>query len=144
MLVHRKPAEMSPSALDALLAVELEAVSVEEWPGCKTGVGGDSWDTDRTQRGLDAPVEAAANTATGERRMSEKKVEVAVVGVGSEARNDAVSLGNDGVKMRKTLLPACGIGCCWRPRGNLLWRVVRGRQRMNRSSVCRDNAWQVG
>ena len=120
LLVHGKPAEVSASALDALFGIELEAVAVEEWPGRKTDVGGDARRSNGTQRGLDAPIETAANSAAGKRGMSEEKVEVAVVGVGSEAREHAVRLGDDGVKPRQTLLPACGIGWDWGPRGNLL------------------------
>jgi len=52
--------------------------------------------------------------------MSEKKVEVAIVCVGSETRKATVRLGNDGVKMGKTLLPTCGVWWNWRPRSNLL------------------------
>jgi hypothetical protein len=53
-------------------------------------------------------------------------------------------LGDDGVKMRKTLPPACGVGWNWRPRGNLVRRVVGRCQRANRSGVNLDNVWQVG
>ena len=56
--------------------------------------------------------------------MSEKKVEVAIEGVGSETRKNTVSLGYDGVKMRKTLPPACDIRWNWCPRGDLLGRVI--------------------
>ena len=85
-LVHDEPAEISPSAFDALLSVELKTVAVEEWPGGKAGMGGDSGDSKRAHRRLDVLVEPGGNTATGERGMSEKKVEVASVGVGSKAR----------------------------------------------------------
>jgi hypothetical protein len=85
LLVHGKPAEVCASALDTLFGVELEAVTVEERSGHKTGVGGDTWRTNGKQRGLNAPVEPAGHTATGKRGLSEKKVKVAVVGIGSEA-----------------------------------------------------------
>ena len=91
LLVHGKPPEVGASALDTLFVVELEAVAVEEWPGCKTGVGGESLGTERTQHGLDAVVKPGGNTATGKRGMSEKKVEVAVVRVGSEAREHSAT-----------------------------------------------------
>jgi hypothetical protein len=77
LFVHRKPAEVNASALDALLCIELEAVTVEEWPGDKTGAGRNSQGADRTQCRLDALVEAGGNTTTGKSGMSEKKVEVA-------------------------------------------------------------------
>src|SRR5438477_4524524 len=85
LLVHSKPAEIYASALDALFAVELEAVAVEEQSGRKTGEGSNTWNTNGKQRGLNALVEPAGHTATGKRGLSEKKVQVAVVGVGSEA-----------------------------------------------------------
>jgi len=142
--VHGEPAEVNASALDALLCIELEAVAVEEWPAGKTGMGRNSLGADRTQCRLDAPVEAAGNTTTGKSGMSEKKVEVAIVCVGSETRKNIVRLGDDGVKMRKTLPPSCCIGWNWRPRGNLVRRVVGRCQRANRSGVNLDDAWQVG
>ena len=40
LLVHGKPSEVSAAALDALLAVELEAVAVEERSCSKTGKSG--------------------------------------------------------------------------------------------------------
>ena len=144
LLVHGKPTEVSASALDAFLGVELEAVAVEEWSGRQTGVGGDTWSANGQQPGLDALVETTGNTPTGERGMSEKKVEVAIMGVGSEAGENAVRLGDDGVKPRQALLPACGIRWDWCPRGNLLRRVIRRSQRADRSGVGLDNAWQVG
>jgi hypothetical protein len=124
LLVHGKAAEVSATALDELLAVELEAMAVEEWPRRETSEGGNFRDVNRAQCGLDAMVKAAGNTATGERGMSEKKVEVAVVGVASETREHPVRLGDDSVKTRKTLLPSYGIGWDWSPRRNLLRRVV--------------------
>ncbi len=42
--------------------------------------------------------------------MSEEEIEVAIMGVGSKACENAVRLGNDGVKVRKTLLPAPDMG----------------------------------
>jgi hypothetical protein len=124
LFVHGESAEVSASALDALLCIDLEAVAVEEWPGGKTGVGRNSRGADRTQCRLDTLVEAGSHTTTGKSGMSEKKVEVALVCVGNETRKNTVRLGDDGVKMRKTLLPACGVGWNWRPRGNLLRRIV--------------------
>ena len=91
MLVHGKAAQVNASTLDALLGIQLEAVAVEEWPGGKTGVGGNFRGADRTQCRLDALVEARGNTTTGKSGMSEKKVEVAVVCVGSETRKNAVN-----------------------------------------------------
>ena len=88
-------------------------------------------------------VEVGGNTATGERGMSEKKIEVAIKGVGSEARKNAIRLGDNGVKMRKTPPPACGIGWNWCPRGDLLGRLVERCQRANRSGVNLHDAWQV-
>jgi hypothetical protein len=142
--VHDEPAEVSASALDPLLCIELEAVAIEEWPRGKTGVGRNSRGADRTQCQLDALVEPGGNTTTSKSGMSEKKVEVAVVCVGSETCKATVRLGDDGVKMRKALLPASGVGWNWRPRSNLLRRVVRRCQRPNRSGVNLHNAWQVG
>ena len=138
--MHGIPAEVSASTLDALFGVEVEAVAVEEWPRGETDVGGDTRRTNGTQRGLDALIEFAGNTMTGKRGMSEKKVEVAVVGVGSKARKLAARLGDDGVEMRKTLPPACGIGWNGSPRSNLLRRVVARRQRANRSGVSLNDA----
>ena len=108
--MHGEPAEVSASALDALLSIELEAVAIEEWPGGKTGVGRNSRSPDRTQCRLDALVEPGGNTTTGKSGMSEKKVEVAVVCVGSETRKNTVRLGDDGMKMRKTLLQRAASG----------------------------------
>jgi hypothetical protein len=68
LFVHGEPAEVSTSALDALLCIELEGAAVEEWPGGKTGVGGNSRGADRTQGRLDALVEAGGNTTTGKKR----------------------------------------------------------------------------
>jgi len=142
--MHSEPAEVSASALDAFLGIQLETITVEERAGGKTGVGGNSRGTDHTQCRLDALVEAGGNTTTGKSGMSEKKVEVAVVCVGSETRKDAVRLGDDGVKIREALLPACDVWWNWRPRSDLLRRVVRCRQRANRSGVNLHDAWQVG
>ena len=100
LLMHRKSAEKKPSAFDAFLAIELKALAVEEWPGGKTGDGCDSLDVDCTQCRFDALVEARGNTATGKRGVSEKKVEVAVGCVGSEAHENAARLGYNSVKMR--------------------------------------------
>ena len=118
--MHGKPAKVGASALDALFGIELETVAVEKCPGCKTDVSGDARRLDDTQRGFDALIETAGNSSSGKRRMSEKKVEVAVVGVGSEAREHAIRLGDDGMKPHQTLLPAFSIGWDWGPRGNLL------------------------
>ena len=144
LLVHGKPSEISATALDALLAVELEAVAVEEGSCGKTGKSGNLRDANGAQRGLDAMVKAAGDTATSEHWMSEEKVEVAVERVGSEACEEAVRLGNDGVKVSQAFLPAFGIRWDWCPRGNLLWRIVGRGQRANRSGISLDNAWQVG
>jgi hypothetical protein len=119
-LVHSEPAKVGTSTFDAFLCVDFEAVAVEEGPSAKTGVGRDSWNPECTQRRLDALVEAGRNTTTGKSRMSEDKVEVTVACVGNETRKNAVTLSNDGVKMRKSLLPACGVGWNWCPRGNLV------------------------
>ena len=144
LLVHGKPSEVSATALDALLAVELEAVAVEERSCGKTGKSGNPRGANRVQRGLDAMVKAACDTATSERRMSEEKVEVAVERIRSEACEDAVRLGDDGMKVSQAILPACGIRWDWCPRGNLLWRIVGRCQRANRSGISLDHAWQVG
>ena len=71
------------------------------------------------------------------------RVEVAVMCVGSETRKNTVGLGAAGVKVRKTLLPACGVGWNWCPRGSLVRRVAGRCQRANRSGVNVDDAWQV-
>ena len=142
--MHGKPSEVSATALDALLAVELEAVAVEEGSCGKTGKSGNLRGANGAQRGLDAMVKAASNTATSERRMSEEKVEVTVEHVGSEACEEAVRLSNDGVKVSQASLPACGIRWGWRPRGNLLWGIVGRCQQANRSRISLDNAWEVG
>jgi hypothetical protein len=144
LLVHGKAAEVSASALDALLAIELEAMAVEKWPGSKTGVGGNSDGADGPQRGLHAQVKSGADTATDKRGMSVKKVEIAVVCVGSKARENAVRFGDDSVKMSETLLPARDIGRDRRPRRNLFRRIERRCQRANRSGVSFDDVRQVG
>jgi hypothetical protein len=59
-LVHGKPSEVSATALDALLAVEFEAVAVEERSSGKTGKSGYPWDANRAQRGLDPMVKVVA------------------------------------------------------------------------------------
>lgn len=142
--MHGKPSEVSATALDALLAVELEAVAVEEGSCGKTGKSGNLRGVNGAQRGLDAMVKAAGDTATSERRMSEEKIEVAVERVGSEACEEAVRLGNDGVKVSQAFLPACGIRWDWCPRGNLLWGIVGRCQQANRSRIDLDNSWEVG
>ena len=83
--MHGKPSEVSATALDALLSVELEAVAVEEGSCSKAGESGNLRDVNGAQHGLDAMVQAAGDTVTSERWMSEEKVEVAVERVGSEA-----------------------------------------------------------
>ena len=142
--MHGKPSEVSATALDALLAVELEAVAVEEGSCGKAGKSGNLRGANGAQGGLDAMVKGAGDTVTSERWMSEEKVEVAVERVRSEACEEAVRLGNDGVKVRQALLPACGIRWDWCPRGNLLWGIVRRRQHANRSRISLDNAWEIG
>jgi len=82
--MHGKAAEVGASALSVLLRIELEAVAVEEWPRGKTRVGGNSLHADATQCGRDAAVEVSGHTNDGQSGMSEKKVEVAVVCIGSE------------------------------------------------------------
>ena len=76
--------------------------------------------------------------------MSEEKVEVAVERVGSEACEEAVRLGNDGVKVSQAFSPACRIRWAWCPRGNLLWGIVGRRQHANRSRISLDNACDIG
>lgn len=142
--MHGKPSEVSATALDALLAVELEAVAVEEGSCGKAGKSGNLRGANGAQRGLDAMVKAAGDTVTSERWMSEEKVEVAVERVGSEACEEAVRLGNDGVKVSQAFLPACGIRWDWCPRGNLLWGIVGRRQQANRSRISLDNACDIG
>jgi len=142
--VHGKPSEVSATALDALLSVELEAVAVEEGSCSKAGESGNLRDVNGAQHGLDAMVQAAGDTVTSERWMSEEKVEVAVERVGSEACEEAIRLGNDGVKVSQAFLPACGIRWDWCPRGNLLWGIVGRCQQANRSRISLDNAWEVG
>jgi len=141
--VHGKPSEVSATALDALLAVELEAVAVEEGASGKTGESGNLRGVNGAQRGLDAMVQAAGDTVTSERWMSEEKVEIAVERVGSEACEEAVRLGNDGVKVSQAFLPACRIRD-WCPRGNLLSGIVGRCQHANRSRISLDNSWEVG
>ena len=142
--MHGKPSEVSATALDALLAVELEPVAVEEGSCGKTGKSGNLRGLNGAQRGLDAMVKAAGDTVTSERWMSEEKVEVAIERVGSEACEEAVRLGNDGVKVSQAFLPACGIRWDWRPRGNLLRGIVGRCQHANRSCISLDNAWEIG
>src|SRR4029077_20074141 len=144
LLVHGKPSEVSATALDGLLAIELEAVAVEKGSRGKTGKSGNLRGANGALRGLDAMIKAAGDTATTERWMSEEKVEVAVERVGSEACEAAVRLGNDGVKVSQAFLPACRISWDWCPRGNLLWGIVGRCQHANRSRISLDNAWEVG
>jgi hypothetical protein len=141
--VHGKPSEVSTTALHALLAVELKAVAVEEGSCGNAGNSGNLRGVNGAQRGLDAMVKAAGDTATSERWMSEEKVEVAVERVRSEACEEAVRLGNDGVKVSQAFLPAFGIRWDWCPRGNLLWGIVGRCQQANRSRISFDNSWEV-
>ena len=76
--------------------------------------------------------------------MSEDKVEVALACVGNETRKNTVILGDNGVKLRKSLLPARSVGRNGCPGGNLVRRVVGRCQRVNRSGVNLHDAWQVG
>ena len=142
--MHGKPSEVSATALDALLAVELEAVAVEEGSCGKAGKSGNLRGANCAQRGLDAIAKTAGDTVTSERWMSEEKVEVAVERVGSEACEEAVRLGNDGVKVSQAFSPACRIRWDWCPRGNLLWGIVGRCQHANRSRISLDNSWEVG
>ena len=142
--MHGKPSEVSATALDTLLAVELEAVAVKEGSCGKTGKSGNPRGVNGAQRGLDAMVEVAGDTVTSELWMSEEKVEVALERVGSEACEYAVRLGNDGVKVSQAFFPACGIRWDWCPRGNLLWAIVGCCQHANRSRISLDNAWEIG
>ena len=119
--MHSKPAQVGTPALNTLLAVQHEAVAVEECSCSKTGVRRHSRRTDRLQRRLDAMAKSAGNTATSECGMSEEKVEVAVVGVRSKTREHAIRLGDEGMKLRQALLPSGDIGRDWRPRGELFW-----------------------
>ena len=142
--MHGKPSEVSTTALRALLAVELKAVAVEEGSCGNAGNSGNLQGVNGAQRGLDAMVKAAGDTVASERWMSEEKVEVAVERVGSEACEEAVRLGNDGVKVSQAFLPAFGIRWDWCPRGNLLWGIVGRCQHANRSRISLDNSWEVG
>lgn len=144
LLMHDKPAEVNAPALDALLSIELKAVAVEEGPGGKTGMGGDSRDSERAQGRLDALVEFGGNAPTGKRGMGKKEVEVPIVSVGSETCENTVRLGDNGVKVTKPFLPARSIGRDGRPRRNLFGRVVRRCQSSNRSRISLDDALQVG
>ena len=59
LLVHGTPSEVSATALDALLAVELEAVALEEGSCSKAGKSGNLRGANGAKRGLDAMVKAA-------------------------------------------------------------------------------------
>jgi hypothetical protein len=142
--VHGKPSEVGTTALDALLAIELKAVAVEEGSCGKAGKSGNLRGVNGAQRGLDAMVQAAGDTATSERWMSEEKVEVTVERVGSKACEETVRVGNDGVKVSQAFLPACDIRWDWCPRGSLGWGIVGRCQHANRSCISLDNAWEIG
>ena len=122
--MHSEPAKVGTSTFDAFLCVDFEAVAVEEGPSGKTGVGRDSWNPECTQRRLDALVEPGGNTTTGKSGMSKKKVKVALACVGNETRKNTVILGDNGVKLGKSLLPARSVGWNGCPGGNLVRRVV--------------------
>ena len=123
--MHCEPEEVGASALDALLTMDLEALAIEERPGRKTDVGSNSHGINSTQSEFNALVKASGYTTPGKGGMGEEKVKVTLVGVRSEASENAVRLGDDGVKMSEALLPACGIRRSWCPRGNLLRREAR-------------------
>ena len=78
-----------PSGQTGGLAVR--ACNATLLPRGKTRVGGNSLHADGTQCGRDAAVEVSGHTNDGQSGMSEKKVEVAVVCVGSETRKNAVN-----------------------------------------------------
>src|SRR6266403_3564362 len=97
--MHGEAAKESASALDTLLAIDLETLAVEEWSRCKTGVGENSQGFGGAQGGLDAEIKPCRDAATCKGGMSEKEVEITVICVGSKARGNAVRLGNESVKM---------------------------------------------
>lgn len=121
LLVHGKAAEVSTSALDALLVIKLEAVAVEKGTSRETDVGADTWRSGGAQRRLHVPIEKAGNTAPSECGMSKEKVQVALERIRGETCDCAARLGDDGMQSSQTLLPSSGIGRARRPRGKLLW-----------------------
>ena len=127
--MHGKTAEVNATALNTLLTVESKAVMVEERSRGKTGVRGDSRDVSRAQRRLDTIVKFTGDTPTSKFGMSEEKVQVAIEGIRGETCDRAVRLGDDRMKPRQALLPSCGIAWDRRPRGKLLGRIIRRRQR---------------
>ena len=78
LLVHGKAAEVGTSALDAFLGIQLEIVAVEKWASDETDVGADMRRSDRTQRGIDAPIKKTGDTAPSEFGMGKEKVQIAV------------------------------------------------------------------
>lgn len=121
VFVHGKPTEVSTSAFDVLFGIKLETVAIEEWTGSQTDMGGNAGRRHSTQRRLGATIEMTGDAAPSECGMSEEKVQITLKGISSETCECAFRLGNDGVKLREALLPACGIGWNGCPRGELRW-----------------------
>ena len=95
--MHGESTQVHAATLDRLLRIDLEALAIKEWPGGPTGVRCYSGDG-RSQGGLDTLVKAGGHPVTREPGTREKKVEVALVGVGSETGENPVRLGDDGMK----------------------------------------------
>ena len=93
--MHGEPAQVNAATLDGLIRIELEAVAIKEWPGGQTGLRRHFGNGGRSQGGLDALVKAGGHPATRESGTGEKKVEITLVGIGSETRQDTVRLGED-------------------------------------------------
>ncbi len=142
--MHGEPPEQDSSALDALFRIHRERLLLEEGPCREAGVSGDARDTEKAQRRLNRLVEQAGYAASSVVGMSEKKVEVTIVGVGGKACQNAVRLGDHGIKSGQPLLPAPRIGCNRSPRRDLLRRIIRRGQLANRSGISLDEACQIG
>ncbi len=141
--MHCKPAEVSTSAFDTLLGIDLELAVIEKWTRRKTGMSANPRDASSTQRALNTEIKPRSNTATREIGMSEKEVKITFERVGSKARENTVKFGDDRVKKSQTLLPTGGIRWDWSPGRNLFRCVILRGQRANRRGINFDYSWQV-
>jgi len=123
--MHGEATELNALALDEFFRIDLESMALEEGPGRKTCLGENARDSDGAQCGLHEEVEPGGDAAPGEGGVGVQKVEMAVVLVGSEARENAVLLGDDGAERGEPLLPARNILREGSPGCKLLRIVIR-------------------
>ena len=144
LLVHCVAAQLSASALDPFFDINLKPTALEERSGGQTRLREDPRYGGGAQGRLDVAIKTCCDPLTSKGRVRIEKVEVPVKLVGSETRNNAVMLRDDGVKRCEPLLPPANIRGVGSPSGKLLSGVERSGQRMNGRAIQRDDLFQVG